>query len=63
MIFEYIAVSLVLTLTSADYDSCAKVNLFYRIFSSFSQLHYLMALAFKIFQKTLSKVDVRHVFK
>ena len=26
---EYLAVYLVLTLTSADYDSCPKVNLFY----------------------------------
>ena len=33
MMFEYLAVSLVLTLTSADYDSCPKVNLFYEIFS------------------------------
>ena len=62
--FEYLAVSLVLTLTcAADYDSCPKVNLFYGIFSSFSQYHFLLALAFEIFQKTLSKVDVRHVFK
>ena len=30
--FEYLAVSLVLTLTSADYDSCPKVKLFYGIF-------------------------------
>jgi len=33
MMFEYLAVSLVLTLSSAaDYDSCPKVNLFYGIF-------------------------------
>ena len=37
MMFEYLTVSQVLTLTSADYDSCPKVNLFYGIFSSFSQ--------------------------
>ena len=48
--FEYLAVSLVLTLTSAaDYDSCPKVNLFYEIFSSFSQQYFLLALALKIF--------------
>jgi len=29
---EYLAVSLVLTLTSADYDSCPKVKPFYGIF-------------------------------
>ena len=29
---EYLAVSLVLTLTSADYDSCPKVNLCYGVF-------------------------------
>jgi len=29
---EYLAVSLVLTPTSADYDSCPKVSVFYRIF-------------------------------
>jgi len=29
---EHLAVSLVSTLTSADYDSCPKVNLFYGIF-------------------------------
>ena len=36
MMFEYLTVSLVLTQTSADYDSCPKVNLFYGMFSSFS---------------------------
>ena len=36
-------------LTSADYDSCPKVNLFYGIFKSFSQQHFSPALGFKIF--------------
>ena len=60
--FEYLAISLVLTLASADYDSCPQVNLFYGIFSSFSQKHFLLALAFQIFSKTLSTVEVRHRF-
>jgi hypothetical protein len=63
MMFDYLAVSLVLTLTSAaDYDSCPKVDLFYGIFSSFSQYQFLLALAFQIFHKTLSTVEVRHRF-
>ena len=38
MMIEYLAVSLVLTLTSAaDWDFCPKVNPFYGILSSFSQ--------------------------
>ena len=32
MMTAYLAVPLVLTLTSADYDSCPQVNLFYGIF-------------------------------
>ena len=62
MVSEYLAVSLVLTTTSADYDSCPKVNLFYGIFHNFRNSTFYWRLPSKFFQKTLSTVDVRHPF-
>jgi len=51
MMFEYLAVSLVLTLTSADYDSCPKVNLFYGIFHHFRNSTFYWRLPSKFFKK------------
>jgi len=60
---EYLAISLVLTLTSADYDSWPKVNLFYGFFNHFRDSTFYWRLPSKFFNKTLSTVDVRHRFK
>ena len=63
MMFEYLAVSLVLTLTSADCDSFLKVNRFlWNFFIIFAIALFTGACLPNFFKKTLSTVDVRHRF-
>jgi len=58
-----IHLSLVLTLTSAYYDSCPKVNLFHGIFfNHFRNSTFYWRLPSKFFKETLSTVGVRHRF-
>jgi hypothetical protein len=59
---EMAIVSLVLTMTSADYGSCPKVNLFHGIFYHFRNSTFYWRLPSIFFKETSSIVGVRHRF-